>query len=160
LLKLISGYKSVLAEIRVAIEILLDDFANHKIATKLIQLQLRITRWLEKDEFELRILKSAGPRIVLFAADWCGYCRRFLEVIKEYQDGQLRTLRDPSDEVAIVNVDSGGGSLWEDFHIGLVPTLVVYLSNKEIFRRDGKPMIGLKRADLEDAIKTVTAKNA
>lgn len=120
---------------------------------------MRIKQWIEKDEFENQILKSSVPRIVLFAADWCGYCSRFLTIVKEYQSVK-EDLSPRSDEVAVVNVDSGGGSLWDDFKIDLVPTIAVFLNGTQIFRRDGKPLRGLGQGDLEDAIKVISTKNA
>jgi thiol-disulfide isomerase/thioredoxin len=119
---------------------------------------MRIRQWIEKAEFENRILKSSAPRIVLFAADWCGYCRRFLSLVDEYQT-EPKGLSPPSDEVVVVDVDSGNGSLWDDFNIDLVPTIAVFLKGREIFRRDGKASIGLEREDLEDAIRAIISKN-
>ena len=102
-------------------------------------------------------LISKEARIVLFAADWCGYCRRFLSVINEYES-RLETPIPSSDEIVVVNVESGDGSLWEDFRISLVPTIAVFSNGREIFRRDGKPFVGLERKDLEDAIRAVASK--
>jgi hypothetical protein len=61
--------------------------------------------------------------------------------------------------VSVVNVDSGDGSLWEDFKIDLVPTIFVFLKGKEIFRRDGRPFVGLEKKDLEDAIRSTAETN-
>ncbi len=116
---------------------------------------MKVSQWIEKDEFENEILESSVARIVLFAANWCGYCRRFLGIINGYKL-KPKLLAPPSDEVAVVNVDSDGGSLWEDFKIDLVPTIAVFLNGKEIFRRDGKEFVGLELADLEEAIKAIT----
>lgn len=70
----------------------------------------------------------------------------------------LKSYNSPGSEnqsLIIVNVDSGGGSLWDEYHIDLVPTLIVFKDEKEIFRRNGRPSIGLQQNDLEDALKAV-----
>jgi thioredoxin-like negative regulator of GroEL len=119
---------------------------------------MKTKKWIEKAEFEQEILKSPEPRIVLFAADWCGYCRRFLSIVNDYQNDKGK-LQPPSDEVAVVNVDSDGGSLWNDFKIDLVPTLAVFHKSVEIFRRNGKSFVGLGQKDLEDAVNSIKIKN-
>ncbi len=93
-------------------------------------------------------MKSSEPQLVLFAADWCGYCRRFLGVISEYK----KSGNGKDHAVNVVNIDSGDGSLWETYNVDLVPTLIVFSNGKQVFRRDAKPMIGLRQPDLEDAL--------
>jgi thioredoxin 1 len=113
---------------------------------------MEIKQWIQKDEFEGQILKSSGPQLVLFAAEWCGFCRRFLGVISEFKEsgnGSAGT----NHSINVVNIDSGDGSLWETYKVDLVPTLLVFSNGKQIFRRDAKPMIGLRQPDLEDALK-------
>jgi thioredoxin-like negative regulator of GroEL len=111
---------------------------------------MRTRLWVGKKEFEHEILVSSAPTIVLFAAEWCGYCRRFLNLVNEYRNDS---------EVAVVNVDSEDGSLWDDWNIDLVPTLAVFSGGKEIFRRNGKSFVGLGQRDLEDSINAATIKS-
>ncbi len=112
------------------------------------------TDWLEKGEFENRILASCESEIAVFAATWCGYCVRFLSVISSY------TAADPVPPISIVNVDSGDGSLWDEFKIDLVPTLVVFKNGEEIFRRNAKPGSGLKQTDLEESIEAALVRSS
>jgi thioredoxin 1 len=100
--------------------------------------------WLGKSDLE-KNLKSPGPTIVLFAAEWCGYCRRFISMMKTFQTEQPR-------KVSIVDADSEGGSLWDDYRLDLVPTVVVFKNGAEIFRRNGRPGAGLEAKDLQDAL--------
>jgi thiol-disulfide isomerase/thioredoxin len=118
--------------------------------------KVKIRQWIEKDEFEGQILRSSTARIVLFAADWCGYCRRFLGMASEY-DLKSKMAPVSSCELEVVNIDSGDGSLWDSFDVKLVPTLLVLQDGKQIFRRDGRPMRGLGKEDLEDALKAISS---
>lgn len=120
---------------------------------------MKTKQWVQKDEFENQILKSKGPHLVLFAADWCGYCRRFLGIISEYK-GDESSITSGDNSITVVNIDSGDGSLWETFKVDLVPTLVVFSNGQQIFRRDAKPMVGLRQNDLEDALKAAAASPA
>jgi thioredoxin 1 len=113
---------------------------------------LKTKQWIQKDEFEDQVLKSPMPQLVLFAADWCGYCRRFLGVISEYKES-VNGPAEADHSINVVNIDSGDGSLWETYNVDLVPTLIVFSSGKQIFRRDAQPMVGLRQPDLEDALK-------
>jgi thiol-disulfide isomerase/thioredoxin len=117
---------------------------------------LETKQWVRKEEFENKILKSPGPELVLFAADWCSYCKRFLGVISDYHESDSSTGASRY-FVNVVNIDSGDGSLWETYKVDLVPTLMVFSKGKQVFRRDAKPMIGLRQSDLEDAMKTLIA---
>lgn len=116
-------------------------------------------RWIQKDEFEGQVLKSSGPQLVLFAAEWCGYCRRFLGVISEYKESESSSAS-TNNSINVVNIDSGDGSLWETYNVDLVPTLIVFSNGKQVFRRDAKPMVGLRQPDLEDALKAAVANSS
>ena len=100
--------------------------------------------WLEKNEFEKK-LTLPGSAVVLFAADWCGYCRRFISMLGNYS-GDTKNL-------LLVNVDSGDGALWDIYHINLVPTLIVFKEGKEAYRRNARPGVGLQKEDLDAAIR-------
>jgi thiol-disulfide isomerase/thioredoxin len=117
---------------------------------------VKTSDWIEKEQFEKEILKSPMPKLVLFAADWCGYCRRFLDMVSSYEpDPKLSESERP--ELAIVNVESGDGSLWDTYKVNLVPTLVVFSSGKEIFRRDAKPLKGLGKQELDEALISISS---
>ncbi|MDG6906140.1 MAG: thioredoxin family protein [Nitrososphaerota archaeon] len=103
-----------------------------------------VSDWLGKKESE-EISQSDGTRIVLFAARWCGYCDRFLKTVESFK---------ASDQIQLYLVDSDDPdeSLWDIHKIRLVPTLVVFRSGRELFRRDGISGVGLRSKDLDDAI--------
>jgi thioredoxin 1 len=103
--------------------------------------------WIEKTQLK-KDLKASGSRVVLFAADWCGYCRRFISMLKSFDRTGVNARN-----LIIANIDSEDGSLWEDYQIDLVPTIIVFKDGKETFRRNGRPGIGLQEKDLEEALK-------
>lgn len=117
---------------------------------------MKTRQWIEKDEFESQILTSSTPRLVLFAAEWCGYCRRFLNMASDF-DLKSNLLSAPSSELEVVNIESGDGSLWDTFNVNLVPTILVFLNGKQIFRRDARRLKGLGKEDLEDALKAISS---
>lgn len=117
---------------------------------------VKTRKWISKEEFETSIVSSRPPRIVLFAADWCGYCSRFLGIASEYDPGPNK-LKAPSDELEVVDIDSGDGSLWDTFNINLVPTLFVISAGKQLFRQDARPLKGLAREDLVAAVQVASS---
>ncbi|MDG6995226.1 MAG: thioredoxin family protein [Nitrososphaerota archaeon] len=105
---------------------------------------MHISNWIGKDDLSA-LLDSNEPRVVLFAADWCGYCSRFIQLIHSHKtdyDGQIH----------LVNTDDTDESLWDVHKINLVPTLVVFSRGEEIMRREGRIGTGLRQDDLEAAL--------
>lgn len=103
--------------------------------------------WIGRDELEVDVLKSEKPSVVVFAAKWCGYCRKFLPIVDAYP-----AMVD-APELSVVDTDSGDGSLWDEYDINVVPTIVVYRDGKQMFKREGRFGSGLGRTDLEEAFK-------
>ncbi|MGI0092175.1 MAG: thioredoxin family protein [Nitrososphaerales archaeon] len=103
---------------------------------------MKITDWQKKQEFQ-RLLGSTGPKMVLLAAKWCGYCARFLAMAGDYESNS---------ELELIDADDPDESLWDEYKIRLVPTIIVFKSGKAVFRKDGKPGIGLQLPDLEEAL--------
>ncbi len=59
----------------------------------------------------------------------------------------------PSDvELILVNADDPDESLWDAFNLKIVPTLVVFKEGNQLFRKDGISGVGLRAADLTDAL--------
>ena len=107
---------------------------------------LKISDWLGKAEFE-KIVSEPGPHLIVFSAKWCGFCSRFLE--------QAKSLENPKVEISLIDTDEPDESLWDDFSIRIVPTIIVFKDGKIIFRRDGKSGAGLKMSDRASAVGTI-----
>ncbi len=103
---------------------------------------LNVSDWLDKTEFQ-KIIAEPGRHLVVFAARWCGFCTRFIGQAKEF-DSQI--------PFSLVDADEPDESLWDDFTIKIVPTIVVFNKGEIVFRRDGRSGAGLRLSDLEDGI--------
>ena len=113
-------------------------------------LSMNYKQWIGKTELESKIMNSNEPKIAVFAAKWCGFCKRFMELVTKYKSsGSISQL-------SIIDTDSDDGSLWEKYRIDIVPTIIVFKGGKEVFRQGGRSMQGLNQKDLEDAIKAAT----
>lgn len=62
---------------------------------------------------------------VLFVADWCGYCRRFLPSFKQMQHAYVVDISDEDDP------------LWDDYGIQVVPTVLLFEDGKPVKRWAG-----------------------
>jgi hypothetical protein len=57
----------------------------------------------------------------------------------------------------LIDADDPDESLWDDFSIKIVPTLIVFKDGKSIFRRDGKSGTGLRMSDLEQGLSELSS---
>jgi hypothetical protein len=105
---------------------------------------LEITDWLGKDEFN-RIKDSPGIHYILFAAKWCGFCSRFLEQARSGKAAEGQVL-------SLVDIDDPDESLWDEYSVRAVPTLLVFKGGKSVFRRDARLGAGLRLSELEQAL--------
>ena len=99
---------------------------------------MKVSGLLTKQEFYSIRKNSDEPRIVVFVATWCGFCRRFIELVR---NSDLKYAA----EAVVVDADSEGETLWEEYTIGIVPTIVVIKNGEVIFRQDGRSMAGLSK---------------
>ncbi len=83
---------------------------------------MNITDWQDKSEFE-RITKMPGRHLVVFAAKWCGFCSRFIDQTKLLQSKFAAN-------ILLVDADEPDESLWDEYSIKIVPTIVVFEGGK------------------------------
>jgi thiol-disulfide isomerase/thioredoxin len=107
---------------------------------------MNVTDWESKSDLG-KIIETPGPHLIVFAAKWCGFCSRFLD--------QARALKS-SVGLTLIDADEPDESLWDDYSIKIVPTLVVFDNGQIVFRRDGKSGAGLKMSDLDEGISKIT----
>jgi len=62
-------------------------------------------------------------------------------------------------EILLIDADDPDESLWDTYNLNLVPTLIVFQSGKQLFRKDGLSGIGLRTSDLSDALNFLSAKS-
>lgn len=113
--------------------------------------EMKHSDFLSKSKFKASLNDPDSVEIVLFAATWCGYCRRFLAIVEETSSDW---------EIQVVDTDDEDESLWDEYNIPLVPTIVVFSRAKEIFRQNGRSGIGLLKGDLDRAIQVATKAQA
>lgn len=106
---------------------------------------MNLTDWKGKEALQNEIDKATKPVLVLMAARWCGYCTRFLSQLGSFNPAE-------NIDMILTDADDIDESLWDTYRIRLVPTLLVFREGKEIFRRDGRPGVGLLISDLEEAV--------
>ncbi|MCL4519254.1 MAG: thioredoxin family protein [Thaumarchaeota archaeon] len=109
---------------------------------------MELSDWMGKNQLS-NVLASQQPHIILFAADWCGYCSRFIELVKN-------TSNDYAQKISLVNTDDTDETLWDTYRIRLVPTLVVMHGGKEVMRREGRVGSGLRQDDLQAAVQAAS----
>ncbi len=114
---------------------------------------MKISQWLGKAEFQ-KVVSEPGTQFVVFAAKWCHFCSKFIE--------QARSFQNPADvEINLVDADEPDKSLWEDYSIKVVPTIVVFEGGNTIFRIDGRRNIfhrdraGLNMSDLQQGLSKI-----
>ena len=99
---------------------------------------------LSPGDFEGCRLKRPGKALVFFYARWCPFSRAACE--------ETGCIRDRGNYVAYsAELGEDDNPLWEDLGIDIVPTLIGYEDGEEVYRRQGRRMMGLKRADFESA---------
>ena len=64
-----------------------------------------------------------GRVAVLFCADWCGYCTRFLPLFKQLPAGVM------------VDVSDEDLPAWDDYSIAVVPTVLLFVDGEPQERR-------------------------
>jgi len=87
-------------------------------------------RKLGPSDFDGKHLKTSGTVAVLFAADWCPFCRRFGPI---YQSA----LAEKGMPSALVDLSDLANPLWETFDIQVVPTVMVFKDGVLIHRIGG-----------------------
>ena len=99
---------------------------------------------LGADAFSKGKLLRSGVWIVAFLAEWCPFCQRFLpEFVALGRESGL--------SLAIGDVTSDESPLWNEFRIGVVPTLVVFQEGEPVMRVDGVLGSGLPSGSLAKA---------
>jgi thioredoxin 1 len=96
---------------------------------------------------EMEDIANNSNSLVLFYADWCHYCSRFLPIFEE----SLKKIN-PKVLVGGVKLNDDDNPLWDKYNINAVPTLIAFSNNSIKSRRDAKMGVGLTNSDLNSIL--------
>lgn len=96
---------------------------------------------LEESELEDRI-QAEDPVVVLFYADWCGFCRAFVPTFRE-------EVGNADVDAVAANISSESDPRWSTYEVDTVPTLIAFRNGETVARADGRAGRGLEAGDLE-----------
>jgi thioredoxin 1 len=105
---------------------------------------------LGPSDFDGKRLKKRGTWVVLFAADWCPFCRKFSPIFNS-------SLAERKMASVLAGLDDYENPLWESFDIRVVPTVMVFSDGELIYRKDGALGQGLPDNAMIDVISHVPA---
>jgi thioredoxin 1 len=100
---------------------------------------------LGPSDFKGRYLKKSGTLVVLFAAEWCPFCRRFSPIFES-------ALAEKGMPTALADLTDLGNPLWETFDIQVVPTVMVFKDGELIHRMDGVLGQGLPDSAMSEVL--------
>lgn len=91
-----------------------------------------------------RLTREPRTALVVFVADWCGYCRRFLRNVEPHA---------ASFPVPVVTADVSDEEdpLWDDCSVRVVPTMILYRDGEPVWRADGRVGLGLSGKAVDEA---------
>ncbi len=96
---------------------------------------------------EVDSLTNNSNSLVLFYADWCHYCSRFIPIFEE----SFKKIN-PKILVGGVKLNDDENPLWDKYNISAVPTLIAFSKNSIKSRRDAKMGVGLTDSDLDSIL--------
>jgi thioredoxin 1 len=87
-------------------------------------------------------IKGRKEALVLFHADWCGFCASFCPEFEDVAKGSKT-------ECVMVNISDEDDPIWDNYRIEAVPTIMLFRNGSVIDRKTGR----LEKADLIKFIK-------
>ncbi len=90
--------------------------------------------------------------LILFYADWCPYCKRFIPIFEE----AIKKINNKKILVGSIKLNDDDNPLWERFNINAVPTLIAFSNNSIKSRRDAKMGLGLDRDDMNSILTEIS----
>jgi thioredoxin 1 len=93
------------------------------------------------NEVDSVVLSSKS--LLLFYADWCGYCKSFIPAFAQ-------SIEKLDSEIIAggVKLNDDDNPLWDKFKINAVPTMIAFSKGSVLDRKDAKMGIGLAKRDL------------
>ena len=104
---------------------------------------------LRQEDFDNEQLLKSGKILVFFYAEWCPFCR-----------SSSRHLASLSSKVFRVDLSDEENHIWTSLKIRRVPTVIAFDGGKEFWRREATYMIGLRKANFNEADSIMNVKVA
>jgi thioredoxin 1 len=99
---------------------------------------------------EIDSVISSPKSLLLFYADWCGYCKSFINSFSQSIE-QL----DSSILAGGVKLNEDDNPLWDRFKVNAVPTMIAFSNGSILARKDAKMGVGLAQRDLESILSSL-----
>jgi thiol-disulfide isomerase/thioredoxin len=107
---------------------------------------------LEPSQFD-ELLSSDEKALVMFYADWCPFCQRFIPIFESVNQARMREhKKTTSYKMYAAKVNDDDNPLWDRFSIDAVPTIVAFDKGKIVLRRDSRLGIGLTKSDVDSIL--------
>jgi thiol-disulfide isomerase/thioredoxin len=102
--------------------------------------------------FAIEQLLESGKILVFFYSEWCPFCRNAFHYIASLSCRYYKVFR--------VDLSDENNPIWSFLKIKRVPALIAFDGGKEFWRREATYMIGLRKADFNEADSIMNAKTA
>jgi thioredoxin 1 len=100
---------------------------------------------------ELESATSSTNALILFYADWCGYCKSFLPIFED----SVKNLSNQKILFGGVKLNEDENPLWDKYGINAVPTLIAFSKSTIKDRRDAKMGVGLTKSDMDAILSNI-----
>jgi thioredoxin-like negative regulator of GroEL len=87
--------------------------------------------------------------LVLFYADWCPFCQRFIPI---FQSVIAKSKFTTGYKTYGAKLNEDANPLWDKFSISAVPAIIAFERGSIVSRRDAKMGIGLTKPDLDSLL--------
>jgi thioredoxin-like negative regulator of GroEL len=101
-------------------------------------------------DFDGTRLNRTGTLAVLFAAEWCPFCRKFSPIFES-------ALKAKSMSGALADLSNFENPLWETFDIQVVPTVMIFRDGELVYRKDAVLGQGLPNDAMNEVVPLLTA---
>jgi thioredoxin 1 len=103
------------------------------------------------NQSELESATNSSNSLILFYADWCGYCKSFVPIFED----SVKNFSNQKILFGGVKLNEDENPLWDKYGINAVPTLIAFSKSTIKDRRDAKMGVGLTKSDMESILSNI-----